>query len=84
MSIPKPTTNGQLSSPHQAGVFALPSVDSACNYLEHTNVEDLKMRSDTGVLHEAFFAKGDSLDWHKEALASPMGTDIPNPKNLKR
>lgn len=57
---------------------------SDCNYLEHTDVEDLKMRSDTSVLKEAFFAKGDSLNWHFEALASPMGTDIPNPKNLKR
>lgn len=74
-----------LSSPHEHGlVCGMPGKsEHACNYLEHVDTPDLKMKSDTSVLTEAFYSPGDSLNWSKGALDSPMGTDIPNPRNLK-
>ncbi len=69
-----------LNSPFQGDIKPAPSAqDSDCNYLEHTDVSELRQPSDTSVLKEAFYSKGDSLNWSKAALDSPMGTAIPTP-----
>lgn len=71
----------KLNSPFNGDIKPCPTgKEHACNYLEHTGVSDLQMPSDTSVLKEAFYAAGDSLDWSKGALNSPMGTSIPTPK----
>ncbi len=70
-----------LNSPFHGDIKPAPGPnDSSCNYLEHTGVPELQQKSDTSVLKEAFYSKGDSLNWSKAALDSPMGTAIPSPK----